>query len=94
MRFTIRGWLDDHETELVWEDGELWGDARAIVEVDALVGVGATVWATPTGPHYRAALEPADVALLTIREAFDHVEAEEGDVPEVELEELPEGAIP
>lgn len=81
---------------VMWQDGELVaGDPAAIALVDELISVGEELAQTPTGPFYRAALEPDYVAFLTMLEAVGRAEAEvSGDIPAFPDDGVPPGAVP
>lgn len=101
--FTIRGERDGETVEVTWyARGErvagkpLRGDPEAIEEARQLAKVAAEIPITPTGPTLYADLDDPVSALVTLRylPIFRAGHEVEGDVPDVPVEELPEGAIP
>ena len=93
--FTVTGTLGSRVLSVSWTEGELDGDVAAIGRAEELVAAGATVWATPTGPRFTAALDEAGVALVTLVSVFD-ARGEilvAGDVPDVPGADLPDDAV-
>jgi hypothetical protein len=102
VSFTVSGALRGRPVSVEWLDPSgdppgirLRGDGELRVEVDLLVYGGADVAPTPTGPVFRAAIDPAHVGLVTICSALDDdVEIfVDGDVPEIPGLAVPPGAV-
>jgi hypothetical protein len=93
--FAVTGRISGRPTTIVWEDGQILADAEARFAVERLIELGEYVHATPTSAARRCALEPADIALLTIAAVFDEGAPLEitGDRP-APASNVPDGAIP
>jgi hypothetical protein len=93
--FEVTGQLAGKRRTVVWDDGQLNGDAAVVEEVRLLVASGRPLALTPTGPMVTAALDPPAVACRTIAEVFDTGTVQvDGDMPVPEPADLPDGAIP
>lgn len=92
--FTIAGEIEGQIGAIAWSDGEVSGDSRALARLEELIESGATVWATPTGPHYIANVRDEEAAYLTILSLFDQGTTQIlGQPPKVETD-VPKDATP
>lgn len=94
MAFTVSGTIDGRELSVTLDAGDLDGDPAAIERIEELIVAGETVFATPTGPAFTAALEPEGVGLVTLVSVFagDREILVWGDVPDVPGSEIPPDA--
>jgi hypothetical protein len=87
--FTVEGTVRGRPASITFDAGELDGDAEAIARVEEMIGLADVLDVTPTGPTIVAGLSPPQTALLTIAAAFDGDTTTSGEVPAIELEEIP-----
>lgn len=97
--FRVAGSFRGRVVHVEWREPRLGvrlaGDPAAIAEVGQAVYEKRTVEATPTGPSFTAALDPPEVALVTIASVFDPTVETfvDGDVPAVPGLDVPDGAV-
>ena len=95
MRFELQGVHDGRPVSLVWEDGALSGSPEAVAAVEQLVAAGEDVPVTPTGPFWPADLVNPARAYMTMLSVLDPAQGvtTSGELPDIPVYELPDGAV-